>query len=520
MVDTEEKYFPHQIAWIVLNRLQEFDEKPEIIQELTEKFEHLTGHTIYYKFAPMYREGVNYFQEQGHFPDLDYLNSRFPDGRMILYMPHALLSSAMVDKLNKTLDYEILIQDFNYRIGESETIDIEGMREFSQKFADFAEHCQEIPQDTKDEWLDSYETFVEEFHGISTGNKILDEQIGTLGGLVTIAAPSSNGKSTFALSLAYNIATQKSERTGMGGNVLYISYEMTKFQLQAGIVSIESSFSGMEAPKLKASDIKEAALSADGRQLYKEYISNFMARLNYSGGYLKLVDNTAMTGNNTIEGFMSQIEKISEELNRKFDIIFIDNVDSLNIFKGERGQDEMAKMNSFITKLDAFSKTYMNGYGTTIVLLSQTNREGFKKLKAMESNGSEEITIDFTVLQRYSALYERACTVLVLYSSALMRANHQLKVMPVKLRNKPLPRLPLTLAAKWEYSYIGSGYKPPSITGDDLSTLIDKYDEIEDNYDIDDNMVTGDITEDEPEQSDDRKEEIPWDEDEDIPPLE
>ena len=173
-------------------------------------------------------------------------------------------------------------------------------------------------------------------------------------------------------------------------------------------------------------------------------------RLNYSGGYVALVDNTSMTGYNSIEGFMASIEELSEKLDKKFDIIFIDNVDSLKVLKGDRGQDEMAKMNSFITKLDAFTKTYADNYGTTIVLLSQTNRDGYKKLKSMEASGTQEITIDYTVLQQYSALYERATMVLVLYSSALMRANNQLKLMPVKLRNKSLPNQPYTLVTKWD----------------------------------------------------------------------
>ena len=33
MVDLDEKYYPHNIAWIVLNRLKEFNDKPEFIRE-------------------------------------------------------------------------------------------------------------------------------------------------------------------------------------------------------------------------------------------------------------------------------------------------------------------------------------------------------------------------------------------------------------------------------------------------------------------------------------------------------
>ena len=483
MSDLDEKYYPHNIAWIVLNRLKEFNDKPEFIRELNYRFNRLTTHTLYFKFAPFYEEAMKYFEKHNKFPDIKYFNERFTDGRVMLEMTNASFSIDMYDELKKQLDYELLIQDFNERIGHSDHIDIQGCKEFGKKFALFAETGKPIPIDTKEDWLNSYEHFEQRYHGISTGIPILDEQIGKLGGLVTVAAPSGNGKSTFALSLAYNIATQKDDR-GRGRNVLYISYEMTKFQLQANLVSIESSFNSDISKRLRATDIKENKLTEEQRLLFKEYMKNFMAKTNESNGYIALYDNTSMTGCSTIEDFMAKIEEYSASLERRFDVIFIDNVDSLKILEGDRGQSETDKMNSFITKLDSFTKTYMDGYGTTIVLLSQTNRDGYKKLKAMEANSSQEITIDFTVIQQYSASYERATTVLVLYSSAVMRANNQLKLMPVKLRNKPLPRQPINLATKWEYSYVG-GYGASPIVINSQIPSSDDIDDIDDDLSLD-----------------------------------
>ena len=490
MADIEEKFYPHNIAWIILNRLKEFDNDPQRIIDLSERFDYLTTHTLYYKFAPLYKEAVKYYEEQNRFPDTKYLNERFTDGRTIWEMSNASFSMDMYEKLRKQLDYEILIQDFNKKIGNSDYIDIEACKVMSKALQKFAENNVEIPVDTKDDWINSYDKFKEEYHGISSGIKAIDEQVGDFTGIVTIAAPSGNGKSTFALSFAYNVSTQKDEN-GLGRNVLYISFEMTKFQMQANLVSIESSFNENYNQRLKATDIKEKQLDTDGEYLYKEYMKSYMKRLNHSGGYLSLVDNTSMTGYSTIEEFMSSIEEHSAEVGRKFDVIIIDNVDSLKMLKGERGQDERAKMNGFITKLDAFSKTYMDGYGTCIILLSQTNRDGVKKLKAMEANGSQEITIDYTSIQEYSALYERACLVLVLYSSALMRASNQLKLMPVKLRNRALPRQPLTLTTKWEYSYVGSSYIPPEVTDDDTDQLSGMEVTLDDDDDMEITYNTG-----------------------------
>lgn len=197
-----------------------------------------------------------------------------------------------------------------------------------------------------------------------------------------------------------------------------------------------------------------------------------------------------MKGFTTIEEFITEIEEHSTKLGKNFDIIFIDNFDSLKMLSGERGQSDMDKMNYFITKLDAFSKTYMDGYGTCIVLLSQTNRDGVKKLKAMEESNSNNITIDSTVLQTYSGLYERASIVLVLYSSALMRANNQLKVIPVKLRTRPLPERPITLTVNWDNAYV-KGYNPlPTKNKASSKIQQNSYDDIDsiDDIELDDDL--------------------------------
>ena len=77
MADIEEKFYPHNIAWIILNRLKEFDNDPQRIIDLSERFDYLTTHTLYYKFAPLYKEAVKYYEEQNRFPDTKYLNERF-----------------------------------------------------------------------------------------------------------------------------------------------------------------------------------------------------------------------------------------------------------------------------------------------------------------------------------------------------------------------------------------------------------------------------------------------------------
>jgi hypothetical protein len=211
MTDLDEKYYPHNIAWIILNRLKEFNNDPQKIRDLSDRFNKLTTHTIYYKFAPLYEEAVKYFDVHNKFPDLAYFNERFTDGRLMWEMNNASFSIDMYDKLKKQLDYELIIQGLALEIAQSNEINIEACKKYSKMLQKFAESNVDIPLDVKEDWINSYDRFKETYHGISTGIKIVDEDVGDLTGIVTIAAPSGNGKSTFALSMAYNIATQQDD---------------------------------------------------------------------------------------------------------------------------------------------------------------------------------------------------------------------------------------------------------------------------------------------------------------------
>lgn len=98
MVDLDEKYYPHKIAWIVLNRLKEFNDTPQLIRDLSAKFNELTTHTIYFKFAPLYKESVNYYERHNNFPDIKYFNERFTDGRVMLEITNALHCTSFSSK--------------------------------------------------------------------------------------------------------------------------------------------------------------------------------------------------------------------------------------------------------------------------------------------------------------------------------------------------------------------------------------------------------------------------------------
>lgn len=451
--ELKKKLFPADLAWNILNNLDKFNERSGLIEILSDKFDQLVEHSIFSKFIGLFSEAVKYYKIHNTFPDIAYLNRKFPDGKLIKVLKGEEFSMTFYDDLIKNLEYEILIKKFNDVLGKSTEIRIDKCLELSKDLARFAATHEKMPQETKQGLLNSYDDYAKDFKGISTGMQSLDDVIGVLGyrSLSALAAPSGHGKSTFAITLAYNVAVK------MGLHVCYVSYEVPARHIWFNLASIESSYSNDPKKRLVSSKIKEAKLTDEERVYYREHIENITDQLNHSGGYIDVLDQTEMQCE-TFEQFCSCLEERAENLHRPADLIIVDNVDNLQILKSSE-RDETTKVNQYIIALDKFTKTYCDGVGTSMLLLSQVNRTGLKKMMAMESTGDQEVNLDVTCIQKFNALYEKPTTVLIEFSSPKMRVNKEMRIMPVKLRNRALPIRPVSMTVDFEYSRTGSQYK-------------------------------------------------------------
>ena len=248
-----------------------------------------------------------------------------------------------------------------------------------------------------------------------------------------------------------------------GGNVVdYLSFEVPLEQIWFNLVSMESFYLGIKLPSMY---MKESALTDKQKEEYKICIKSLMDKLNKSGGFINIIDQTK-TQASTFDGLCTRLESMAEERGRGADLIVVDNVDNLKILKSSE-KDETTKVNNFIIQLDSFCKNYYHDTGTHILLLTQVNRPAMRRLDSASKNEDKKVTIDVTCIQQYNALYEKPVCVMIGYSDETMRSLEKANIYPVKLRNRPLPERPIQLDVKFEFSLMGSA-SPFNPSFDDL----------------------------------------------------
>ena len=460
-----EKLTPSRCMWCVLNNLSKFDDKPEFVLNLVEKWKELKDHDTLSSYLDLFISVENFYNENQKFPDSAWLKLVFKDNRPIQIVNDEY-SSTIYETLSKYLDQEILKEKLNKYIVKRDIPSILDVRALAKEMLKYSDSNVEVPKETRKSLTEAYELYEQNFQGIQTYIPALDETIGVMGyqSLSVLAAPSGHGKSTCALSIAYYNAIQ-------GKVVDYLSFEVPKNHMYFNIASIESE--GHKGEEIPASDIKERALDEKGKELYKKYINDFMDKCSATGGYLNIIDQTTASIN-TFESLCNTLESIAEKRGRAADLIVVDNIDNFQTLRSSE-RDEATKINNYIVSLDAFSKTYCNGTGTSMLLLSQVNRPAMKKLGTPDKGNVKDnsVKIDVTCVQKYNALYEKATCVLVAFSDAATRARNIMRIYPVKLRNRPLPTRPVEVQVNFKYSKVIGDFPDKPYTQEEVVEIVD-----------------------------------------------
>lgn len=463
--EDEKRYTLDEYNWHLLNNLQEFNDKPELIVNLHKKMvQYLPEHTVLAKFYDFYQTAEEYYDKHRTFPDIQWFEVNYSKTNR-LKRTEQEFSIQVFEDCKKLIDAEI-IKDKCKNIVNSITVDTTSLRTLTNLVSSYCDNADSIPMLSKNDIIGLYDDYSKTYSGISTGMRLLDEAIGVLGhkSLSVFGAPSGHGKSTFAISAAYNAV--------MAGHCVdYISYEVPKEHIWFNLVALHSSVLGAPLP---SSDLKENKLEAEQKEVYRIVAKDLLQSIKDAGGYMNVVDQTSAAVD-TFEGLCARIEGLATEridgdntFDRKADLIVVDNVDNFQVLRSSE-RDDMVKINNYIVKLDGFCKQYHHGDGCAILLLTQLNRGGLQKLQRVESseNQDEKATkVDVTAFQRFNALYEKATCCLIGYADAAMRASNKMSVYPVKLRNRPLPTNPILLYADYKYSMIGGRDSVPKTTTD------------------------------------------------------
>lgn len=450
-----EKIMPTQWFWCILNNLDKFDGKPELMLDLIAKFKRIEDHRVLSTLRVIIEAIERGYYELGKFPDVAWLKLNFK-GNISIIISNDEFSMQMYDSLDRYLDQELLKQELNKSIVETDNLDLDKVRELTKAMANYTDRSSEITTSTRKKISDLYDEYKKNFRGLKTWIKPVDDVIGVMGykSLSVFAAPSGHGKSTFALSVAYYAAMN-------GAQVDYLSFEIP---FDHAWFNIASMYSEDKDIKIKSSDLKECTTTPEQDEAYHKYVNEVMNHIAAAGGYLNIVDQSKGSAP-TFEGLCARLEAMADERKRPADLIVIDNVDNFQVLKSSE-RDEATRINNYIVSLDSFCKEYHNGAGTAILLLSQVNRPAMKKLYSSESDDTErKVKIDVTCIQKYNALYEKATCVLVGYSDEVSRAQGTMRIYPVKLRNRAIPDKPITVSVNFAFSKVRGEFALNEVCG-------------------------------------------------------
>lgn len=449
----EEILQPNEMMWRLVNHLPDYNKDSQAIVDVKFKLKQLQNNKLFGGFYRIFDKAVEYYQAHQTFPDINWLQTCFTGGTLQILENIPFSNEIFIDLVRK-LDEAILLENIaNFQEQGNHTKD--DWENLTKSISNFSKGNAEQPALTKEEIIGlqrAYQSDLNESGVVKTNMPQVDDVIGILGAksLAVFAGGSGSGKTTFALSVAYNVALAQ------GLCVDYVSYEVPKVQIWQNLISRHSKVLGTP---VKACVFKEGIATDSELQTYEEVATDLFRKFNETGGRIDVIDQTDGNGG-TFEGFKRMLEAHAEKRGRKADLIIVDNVDNLQVLKGG-DRDELTRVNNYIIQLDQFTKTYYNNKGTCFLLLTQVNRTGLKKMSSSdeddEGKGRSKLSIDVTCIQKFNALYEKATVVLALIASKSMKASGMCFIFPVKLRNRALPEEPIEVRADYAYSSIGDG---------------------------------------------------------------
>ena len=489
--EDEKKYTLDTFTWCIINNLTKFDKTPELLEASCDKiFSQLSDHPILSKFVEIFKTAFEYYEDHNSFPTIQWLEINYSRTGNLQRRDDEF-TMQLYEDWNKRLDAEVIKTKCS-KLVTSVKLDPDELRTLMKLSSDYCDNAEGQPKTTKSSLINLYDDYSKEYKGVTTGMQRLDDAIGVMGykSITVFGAPSGHGKTSWAVSVAYNAAMQ-------GLCVDYVSYEVSRDNIWFSLVAMESYFQG--GMILETADMRENKLNEEQQEYFKVIMNTLLTKFKEAGGFINVVDRTTAPAG-TYEEFKLQLEKIATEredsstgdkFDRKADLVIVDNVDNFQVFKSKE-RDESTRVNNYIIDLDSFCKTYHNGDGCAIILLTQLNRGGLKRLASaeeLEDAKMKSSKIDYTVFSKFNALYEKATCCLVGFADASTRLRGKMNIYPVKIRNRAVPEEPIEVAANYAVSRIGGllggNQDPPKSQNSDIRDVqaaLENYEE----YSIDD----------------------------------
>ena len=262
--------------------------------------------------------------------------------------------------------------------------------------------------------------------GFKTGVTEIDKRTGGLhlGTLNVIMGYAGSGKTTWAVNIAYNAARQNC-------NIAYISLEISKHNLIADLLSRHSN-----EPKFRGKTIEHRKIKHS--ELTKEE-EDFLLNSVYKSFKEKIAEHFCIIDESDIlEYSTTSFINILEEINNRFkkstgkgiDLIFVDHIQLLKSSSSLNIRDTREIINTFVSFFRQQSVSFLDTKRPVcIVLLSQTNRDGWKYAAKHEGN------YQLNALAEANELERDANVVLSIFTDEILINTNQALVKICKSRD-------------------------------------------------------------------------------------
>lgn len=262
--------------------------------------------------------------------------------------------------------------------------------------------------------------------GFQTGVTEIDKRTGGLhlGTLNVIMGYAGSGKTTWAVNIAYNAAKQNC-------NIAYISLEISKNNLIADLLSRHSN-----EPEFKGKTIEHRKIKH--RKLTKEE-EDFLLNSVYKSFKEKIADHFCIIDESDIQEYSTtSFINILEEINNRFkkstgkgiDLIFVDHIQLLKSSSSLNIRDTREIINTFVSFFRQQSVSFLDTKRPVcVVLLSQTNRDGWKYAAKHEGN------YQLNALAEANELERDANVVLSIFTDEILINTNQALVKICKSRD-------------------------------------------------------------------------------------
>jgi len=427
----------------ILNNLNKLDK--DIVEEIVKAIPESSASV----HLNVYKTALTFHKENNRFPGIEYLKAQFGEAiktikekNFTVDFVHGFLGDVRREILVRDLRVTTMEEDFK---GIVQRIDESGILNEDKEEEDIDEAARKI-----------YEVRKANPSGILLGVPEIDTITKGIcyGNPCIVGGGPGSGKSTFAISSVYGALMNKF-------NCVYISTELSKQDLLFNFLSRYLYEQGYQIP---ADRIKKATLTRDEEKLVFEKLREWKNKaVNHECGRLRLYEGSKFAPFSSVS-FRHEMQKVYDEWG-ELDLIVLDYIQNCVVWKPDVKQDPTQFLNWLVEYLRSFTIGF-NGRGLALMILSQLNREGIKKIQRSHVG-------DLTCFAELNSIERCAHTAILIHADAASKLSGQTMMQIVKNRSGEVHSEMRPVNFEPAYFKVGGGSMTQVLNENALNSLSD-----------------------------------------------